>query len=246
MSVVIYLLGGTFLALAVICARGAVRALGPFWQVLRHETRPVGELTPGRVEVSGVLRATSAPLVTVNGQSSVAIFTRLGGTLRRANRKSHRDPTIVTFVEASAAELSDASGSCSIDGASGVLIGQSVSYTFDPVPFQERCPALWERLRSARSDATFSEVEVEQTYLPDGCPAFLSGVCEPDAEGGPGRLRIVGRADSPLLAACFSEADVRSLLLRPTLLLAWLSIVLLLVGAFVCALPTILARLAGL
>ena len=214
--------------LAVYCALQTARSLGPYAQVLRRPTTPVGSLALGPAEVAGTLRARGSTLTALDGTPAVAVRVVVRYTYKSGSKR-YASPIVLDDLETVPLELADGTGACTVDTTSVMLLGLRRARTFIGHTLKDHHPALWDKIPFP-TERTVSHVEVDETVVPDGVAGMVSGeVDEEGIEPGGGyraanvRFRLTASAERPLILAAFGESDARRVLLRPAWQLAWLS-----------------------
>lgn len=214
------LFGVPFVLVALYALVVAARSLGPYAQVLRRPTQPIGSITAGPVEVSGTLRARGATIEALDGTPAVALRTTIGYSYR-SNAKTVTSLHDYEDVQATEIEIADATGTATVDTARVMLLGARRSFNYGPKGLRERDPALWERLPFSAMKNLVS-ITVEQIVVADGALGFCSGEAEAEAvvasddyRGAKQRYRIAASLERPVILAPFPEREVRSVLLRP-------------------------------
>jgi hypothetical protein len=234
-----------FVLLAAFGAWQAVGSLGPYRRVLRQPTLAIASLAPGPAEVAGTLRLVGPAQQTLDGAPAIAVRTTVSYTYRSGS-KTYAGPVVLDELTATDAEISDATGTCSVDTTALMLIGERRRRWFAAQELQEKEPALWARL--SFSDRSVVRVDLEQTWVPDGAQGLVSGEAETagteasdDYRGTRTRYRIVSTVDRPVILSAYPEAQARRVLLRP----AWMFAMLAGLALGVAAALVAAARLIG-
>lgn len=210
-----------FVMLAALAVVLAARSLGPYSQVVRRPTQPIGSITRGPVEVCGALRARGATVEALDGTPCVAVRTSVSYTYRSGDNKTYSATIERDDLEVAEIEIADATGACTVDPTSLMLLGVHRTFALAPKALEERAPALWDRLPlpDGRKITAFT---LEQTIVAEGASGFCSGeamaeqvVASGDYRGGKERYRITASPDRPVILAPFDEAQVKRVLLRP-------------------------------
>lgn len=209
-----------FVMLAALAVVLAARSLGPYSQVVRRPTQPIGSITRGPVEVCGALRARGATVEALDGTPCVAVRTSVSYTYHSGN-KTYSATLEHDDLEVAEIEIADATGACTVDPASLMLLGAHHTFTYGPKALKERAPALWDRL-PLPDGRKITALTLEQTIVAEGASGFCSGeavaeqvVASGDYRGGKERYRITASPDRPAILAPFDEAQVKRVLLRP-------------------------------
>lgn len=157
----------------------ALAGLRPNRAMLSTPTTPVSKLTPGKVELAGLLQpAGAAPLLGAAGTPCVLVHTLHE---ERHGRNNYRE--VGRETAAIPAVLRDATGECAVTLDHVELLGES-----------------WERMDSVRTRTT-------QILVPIGVPVVVFGVArleqhpsQGDYRGGQ-RLVVGGTGEAPLIIA---------------------------------------------
>lgn len=203
-------------------------SLGPYGRVLREKTRPIGSLTAGPAEIAGTVRADVAPLENLAGEKVVALETRVSYSYRNPGGKGYSSSIVFQEAEVVAFSLVDASGSCRVDADGAMLLGIEANHFGSADDMRSRHP----RLEALAFPKNAERIYVDEKYVLDGAEGFASGTAEEigvedveqDYRGVRAKFQLAPGLERPLILAGHSERTVRTMLLRPALLLFALAI----------------------
>ncbi|MBK7398953.1 MAG: hypothetical protein IPJ34_22360 [Myxococcales bacterium] len=213
-----------FVMLVVLGLAVGFSSLGPYGRVLREKTSPIGSLTTGPAEIAGTVRADAPPLENLAGEKVVVLETVVSYSYRNPGGKGYT--TSLAFEDAQVVPFSlvDASGSCRIDADGAMLLGVEASRYGAVEDMRARHPHLEKAFAFPKNAET---IYVSEKYVLDGAEGFASGNAEEigtedveeDYRGVRAKFQLAPGLERPLILAGHSERTVRSMLLRPALLL---------------------------
>lgn len=246
-----------FLATALLALGGfqlyaAYRSLDAARRVQRIPTTPIADVKEGPAEVSGTIRAASdETLETLGGVRAVAIKTIMSFAYKRGSKTYSTLPTHEGTV-AVRVELADASGTCAIDLDDMIVLGEVQQWSFTASQLEEKHPDMWRRCEQKMPGSIIVRVAIEQTWIPEGATALVSGHAESgeaedsdDYRGGHRRFRMRASGSDPLIVSSWAEGALKKELSAPARVLGWMGGVCVACGTVVLLLARAVAKASG-